>query len=163
MGIKRRDEKMNANRSELEVSKYGRPIVWLATWKWYGGKSGGFCVFATFKEAMKYAICQAMGDADWENFPDPARGSYPDDDRDGSDTPDLTPKFRVSWDGNGGGYSQVERCEVSGKFNWAADYLQKRVEEIYRSIVERESTGAMSACPGRESTSNCGHSKGSGW
>ena len=50
--------------------------------------------------------------------------------------PVLTPVFRATWTMEGGGMVQVTRMEVAGEFNWAADYLMKRTEEIYAGLPQ---------------------------
>lgn len=100
---------------ELEVSEYGRYIVWLAEWSWYGGQSRGSCIFSNKEAAIEWARSQTTGNVDWNNFPDPKR-KYPDDDRDGSNS-DLTPLFVAQWDTYGGGYASVTRTEVAEHAN----------------------------------------------
>lgn len=125
----------------LEISEYGLPIVWLARWSWYGGKALGHCIFSTKREAIKYAIFQAKSYIDWSKFPDPSKGSYPYEERNGSITR-LTPVFRAIWDG---GYSEVERVDVESKFH-AADYAQKQVEEIYNKLIEASQAYMEAPC-----------------
>jgi hypothetical protein len=118
----------------LDVSEWGRPIVYEMSWSWYGGKASGSCLYATEEEAVKHAIWAAMGDIkDWDNFP--SRGSYPYEDRDGNERPRLTPLFRATWDVNGGGHSQVMKCEVCGEFQAAN---ASTVEEIYAKIQAKK-------------------------
>lgn len=119
---------------DLDISEFGRPITWLLRWSWYGGKAYGYCLYSSFNEAVKHAIWSALGNVEWSKFPDPTRGSYPYEDRDGSDVPVLTPKFRVTWDSHGGGYAEVVLCEVESKF--AAANIE-RVEEILSSMQAR--------------------------
>jgi hypothetical protein len=117
----------------LDVSEWGRPITWMCRWSWYGGKASGSCHYATAAEAIKDAIWHAMGDVkDWSTFP--SRGSYPYEDRDGSERPSKTPLFRVTWDTAGGGYAEVVKCEVCGEFTAAN---KQSVEEIFAGIQER--------------------------
>ncbi len=119
----------------LEISQYGRPIVWLAQWSWYGGGGAGYSLFATKDEAIKYAILQAKENMDWKTFPDPKK-LYPDDDRDSLHVPELTPVFRATWVTEGGGYSQVTKCQVDDKFI-AADYAVTQVEGIFAQLMAR--------------------------
>ena len=110
-------------------------IVWLSTYGWYGEQVTGWTIFSTQEEAIKDAICNAMGDVkDWNSFP--SRGKYPYEDRDGNENPVLTPLFRVTWDSNGGGYAEVTKCEISDKFISAN--IQD-VEVIYQKIINKSS------------------------
>lgn len=120
----------------VESTESGRPIIWLSRWSWYGGKASGYCCFMDKVEAIKYAIGQARGYVDWPTFPDPAK-KYPNDDRDGSNVPELTPVFIATWgEGDEAGSVEVIKTEVCGKYNWAADYLMKQVEEIYAGLPQ---------------------------
>lgn len=109
---------MSDSDTKLDVDKWGRLIVWMCRWSWYDGKASGYCVYATAEEAIKDAIWNAMGNIkDWNNFP--SHGSYPYEDRDGSN-PSLTPLFRVTWNNNeGSGYSEAIKVEVASNFQAA--------------------------------------------
>ena len=99
----------------LEISEWGRYIVWCAESSWYDGKATNSCTFSNCEAAIEWAKFEARGQMDWSNFPDPAK-KYPYDDRDGSN-PDLTPVFVATWQG---GSVRVTRTEVCDKFDWAA-------------------------------------------
>jgi len=120
--------KLTSPSSSLEISKEGRPVVWLADWSTNSGVAFGRCLFTTKEEALKYAVAQALPFMNWQNFPDPSK-KYPYDDRDGSKQ-ELTPIFRASWLG---GWSQVTRTEVEHKFT-AADYLMREVNWIFDAL-----------------------------
>jgi hypothetical protein len=113
----------------LELSEWGRPIAYECRWSWYGGQATGSCLYATAAEAIKDAIWHAMGNVDWASFP--SRGLYPNEDRDGNESPTLTPLFRAKWDSNGGGYAEVIKSEVCGEFEAAN---KQSVEEIFAGI-----------------------------
>jgi hypothetical protein len=115
----------------IEVSEHGRPIIWLVKWSWFGGKCYGFAHYVSKKEALKAAIWYAMGDADWEKFPDHAHGHYPYDDRDWKEGQPLSPPFRIRWNSNGGGKVEVYKIEVMADFQ-AANI--DKVTEIYERI-----------------------------
>ena len=100
----------------LEISEYGRYVVWLAEWSWYDHQSHGSCAFSNKAEAIAYATFQAKGFMDWTNFPDPAK-QYPYDDRDGTNNPPLSPTFVARW---ANGYVRVIRTEIADKFDWGA-------------------------------------------
>jgi hypothetical protein len=121
----------------LEISEWGRPIVWLMQWSHYGGQAFGWCAYSTKDEAIKHAIFEAKGNVDWETFPDPAK-KYPDDDRDSTYPQTLTPLFRVTWGGEGGGYAQVTKTEIEKTFG-AADYAMAQVEHIFKRINREKS------------------------
>lgn len=117
----------------VESTETGRPIIWLAEWLWYGGQAHGRCPFISKDDAIRYAIMQACSDMDWSIFPD-SKKRYPNDDRDGSNMPVLTPVFRATWETNGGGFSQVTMMEVVEKLDWLDKPFMKRVEEIFNGL-----------------------------
>jgi hypothetical protein len=118
----------------LAISEYGRPIVWLCRWSWYGGQTSGSALYSGSEQAIKAAIFQAKEFANWVNFPNRTRAEdYPNEDRDGSNT-GLVPLFRATWGCEGGGYAEVVKCEVDNLFH-AAGYAEKQVDEIYQRLL----------------------------
>lgn len=115
---------MKITNTTIEISQYGRPILWLAESSWYGGKTHNRCLFINRDAAIKWASFEAEGFVDWANFPDPAR-KYPYDDRNATEQPVLTPVWRVYWEKEAGGYAQVTRCEASVDFDWVAEGAPK--------------------------------------
>jgi len=102
----------------LPFDAWGRPIAWMSSWSWYGGKASGCGFYATSAEAIKDAIWHAMGDIkEWTTFP--SRGSYPYEDRDGNEVPVLTPLFRATWDSEGGGHAEVTQIAIQPTFQAA--------------------------------------------
>lgn len=107
---------MTKTPNTLAVSDSGRFVVWVAQWSW-SNQATGMCVFSDSAEAINYARCNATGFVDWGNFPDRHR-KYPDDDRDGTETPKLNPLFIARWDG---GSSEVTEMEISDVWYAAKD------------------------------------------
>lgn len=119
----------------LQISDYGRPVVWHMISSKMGGQVRITETYATKEEAIRHAIFEALGLADWDSFPDPSK-EYPYDDRDGS-LPDLDPVFIVRWEKEIGGYALVTRTEVSDSFE-AAAYAMQAVEKLYQKILSKK-------------------------
>lgn len=102
----------------LEVSEFGRYVVYVVQWSWYGAKDCGLEIFSTYAEALLAARFNARTFINWKNFPDPRR-QYPNDDRDGTEVPVLNPIFVAQWDKEGGGKVEVSSMEVSDRFEFA--------------------------------------------
>jgi hypothetical protein len=87
--------KCEKNILDLEVSKWGRFIVYIVNMKCSNG-GGNSCTFSRKEPAIKWAKEEATRwGMKWHNFPDPEK-KYPYDDRDGSND-GLTPVFVAIW------------------------------------------------------------------
>lgn len=96
---------------DLEISKFGRPVVFVADVKWDGGQASNRCLFARRRQAMDWAKDQAslFSRIDWSTWTAP-QGEYPEEIA--RDNEALNPSFVAKWDDNGGGAVQVTRFEV---------------------------------------------------
>lgn len=92
---------------DVEISKYGRPVVWLSEWRSFGGVAVGKCIFTNKAAAIKHARENSIA----ESADVSARRRYPHDNRDGSNC-GLDPVFVSQWETEGGGCSTVTRMEV---------------------------------------------------
>jgi hypothetical protein len=109
-------------QTELQHHNYGRPVVWIASDRRDNGAENS-AIFTSFDEAVRFLKFGIYG-IDWTNWkPDP-RLQYPYEDRDGSDCPELNPKFVVHFDG---GIGTVAKTSVAHKFDWGAKY---RMEQL---------------------------------
>ena len=105
----------------LKHDKYGRPIVYFAQWKNYYG-AGSWCIFDNEEDAIFFVISGLGGDVDWATFPNPNL-KYPDDERNGNESPQLTPLFQVRRE-----VTKVAAYERSGQ----------ETGEVYRVSVASE-------------------------
>jgi hypothetical protein len=141
------------SKVELEISEWGRPIIWIADW-YYQTLQGSAvpyitnqCVFATRHEAIRWCkfTLQLHGGIDWDTWVS-SQADYPY--MKNSDKEGLTPTFIATLEGecrradNGemGTWMQrvsVHRTEVCGEFNWCAktaDGKWNRLPEAINSL-----------------------------
>lgn len=114
---------------ELEISEYGRPIIWIAFCEWntlpdtacHGQPITNRCAFADREEAIRWAKFSARGsNIDWTTWKPDEKG-YPYEKN--RDNEKLTPTFIATWDEGPvgpGGRVTVTKMEVAAKFDWYA-------------------------------------------
>lgn len=95
---------------DLEISKWGRFVVYLAEWHNYG--ASGTCVFSNRLAALKWVCREVLmyRPGGFENFPNPAL-QYPYEERDGMEKSELTPFFVALWEKGGATITKTEVCD----------------------------------------------------
>jgi hypothetical protein len=110
----------------LKLSEFKRPIIYIATSSWFGGKTSNMCAFATREAAVEWAMFSALGFIDWATWQAP-QGQYPYETA--RDDVTLDPTFRAEWTVQGGGSVEVTKTEVNWEFDWAAKEAMARLNE----------------------------------